>query len=894
MTKRSASEIREIFLSFFEQKGHFRAASSPLVPQNDPSLLFTNAGMNQFKDTFTGREKRDYSRACSSQKCVRAGGKHNDLDNVGYTARHHTFFEMLGNFSFGDYFKKEAIAYAWELITSPQWLGIDPSILAITIFEGDGGIPADEEAASFWREQGVREERIFRLGKKDNFWQMGDTGPCGPCSEIHIYRGPRAELADIDAHARKFFLENAIADSDSWMEIWNLVFMQFEMAKNGSLSPLPSPSIDTGAGLERLCAVVQEVESNYDTDLMLSIIGRIEKLIGKTYQSSVSVDDVAMRVIADHARATAFLVADGVLPSNEGRGYVLRRILRRAIRYGSRLGFEEPFFYEITDEVISQMGGFYSELITHRSTILEFAKMEEVNFRRTLDKGMRLLSEAMAKVEIEGKQEIPSETVFFLYDTHGFPADLTRIVAAERNLKVDEKAFEEYKAARVANSRFVNTAEQSIADVYHQIRNEIGNSEFLGYESISSSGTIRALIAHGKRVSTVSASEESVEVICDRTSFYGESGGQVGDTGVIQCDDLMIEVHDTIKPVGGMIVHRGIVKKGVCEVGCRVHLQVNAERRQSIRLNHSATHLLHHVLRSVLGDHVKQAGSKVSPDGFRFDYTHFSALSLEQIVVIEEKANSLIRQNISQQGKVVTMEEARQEGATMLFGEKYGEKVRMVRFGPSLELCGGVHADHTGDIGAFLIVSDESLAAGVRRMVGVTGAEAIRRMQEQRRSIRSISDQLRTTPEMAEKAIEKLVANLKRAEKELDRLKKQGSILEADDLAKRAREIRGIQVITARIDPADIDQFRIAADKLRDRLKTSLIVLGGEREGKAILLAAASKNAVAQGIKAGDLIRDVAKEVGGRGGGKADLGQAGGLEVSKIDRALERVYELLA
>ncbi len=893
MKKLTAAQIRESFLRYFESQGHRRVASSALVPQNDPTLLFTNAGMNQFKDVFTGREKRDYSRATSSQKCVRAGGKHNDLDNVGYTARHHTFFEMLGNFSFGDYFKQDAVRFGWEWVTSPDWLGIDPDLLAVTIFEGEGNIPADEEAAKFWRDLGVRPERIFRLGRKDNFWQMGPVGPCGPCSEMHVYRGKERDRAFIDAHARKFFVENAIADSDAWMEIWNHVFMQFEMFEDGSLKPLPKPCVDTGAGLERVAAVVQGVDSNYDTDLLRSIIARAEELSKKKYGASTAPDDVAMRVIADHSRSTAFLIADGVLPSNEGRGYVLRRIMRRAIRYGERLGLKDPFLFETADKVIELMGGFYPELTASRSTIIEFAKNEEIGFRRTLDKGTRMLSDAMAELSKAGKKDIPFETIHFLHDTHGFPADLTRIIASESGFRVDEDGYKKWVDEKKPGEKdFGGSGEKAVADVYHQLQQSLGDSQFLGYDALSAEAKVRALVSAGKQVESLSEGQK-VELVADRTPFYGESGGQVGDTGLIEADGLTIEVTDTHKPVGGLFVHHGKIKKGTVKVGQAVQLKVDAERRQAIRGNHSATHLLHLALREVLGDHVKQAGSKVGPDGFRFDYTHFSPLTPEQQVTLEEKVNALVRQNLARDLKEVGIEDARKEGAMMLFGEKYGDKVRMVRFGPSLELCGGTHVDRTGDIGAFVITADESLASGVRRIVATTGHEAVRRMQEQRARMRAVSEVLRSSPELAEKAAEKLWATVKTLEKELDALKKKGSAEGAGDLAEKAKDVNGVKVVTARIDPADVEAFRDMADKLRDKLPLSVIALGGEKDGKAVLLVAVSKDAIARGNKAGDIIKAIAAEVGGRGGGKPDLAQAGGADPSKIGAALDKVAGLV-
>ncbi|MGC4122600.1 MAG: alanine--tRNA ligase [Myxococcales bacterium] len=891
MKKRTAAEIREAFLAYFEKQGHRRVASSSLVPQNDPTLLFTNAGMNQFKDVFTGREKRDYTRACSSQKCVRAGGKHNDLDNVGYTARHHTFFEMLGNFSFGDYFKKDAVRFGWEFVTSPEWLGIDPSVLAITIFEGEGKIPADTEAEQFWKDVGVRPERIFRLGRKDNFWQMGPVGPCGPCTEMHVYRGPERDPKFIDEHAKKFFVDQSIADSDAWMEIRNHVFMQFEMFEDGSLKPLPKPCVDTGAGLERLSAVVQGVASNYDTDLLRSIIARVEELSKKQYGATTSADDTAMRVIADHSRSTAFLIADGVLPSNEGRGYTLRRIMRRAIRYGSRLGLKDPFLFETADRVIELMGGHYAELKSNRSTILEFAKQEEISFRKTLDKGTKMLAGEMEELGKKGEKAIPFKTIHFLHDTHGFPPDLTRIIANESNFTVDEDGYKKWVEEQKTDQEFVSK-DQAIADIYHQLFESLKDTEFVGYEVIEADSKVRALVVGGKKADSASEGQ-AVEVVVAKSPFYGESGGQVGDTGLIEADGLTIEVTDTKKPVGGMLVHQGKIKKGTVKVDQAVKLKVDPERRAAIRRNHSATHLLHLVLRETLGDHVKQAGSKVAPEGFRFDYTHFSALTVEQMGEVEEKVNALVRTNVGRDLKVVGIEDARKEGAMMLFGEKYGDKVRMVKFGPSLELCGGTHVDRTGDIGTFLIDSDESLASGVRRIWAVTGAEAVKRMQESRKKVRAISDLLRATPDQAEKAAEKALATIKTLEKELDALKKKGSAESSGDLAEKAKDVNGVKVVTARIDPADVDTFRDLADKLRDKLPVSVIALGGEKDGKAVLLVAVSKDAVAKGNKAGDIIKEIAKEVGGRGGGKPDLAQAGGPDAAKIPQALERVYALV-
>ena len=892
MNHLSTSDIRARFLAFFEKRGHRHLASSPLVPMNDPTLMFTNAGMVQFKDVFTGREKRDYTRACTSQKCVRAGGKHNDLDNVGYTPRHHTFFEMLGNFSFGDYFKKEVIPFAWEFITSPEGLGISPDLLAVTVFKGEAGIPADDEAAEIWKSIGVRPERIFRLGRKDNFWQMGDTGPCGPCSEIHIYRGDAEGLEAIDARAARFFADES-SEPEGWMELWNLVFMQFEMLADGSLKPLPRPSIDTGAGLERIAAVLQGVSSNFDIDLFRSIIGRVEAIAGKRYGGGDSPDDVSMRVIADHARATAFLIADGVLPSNEGRGYVLRRIMRRAIRYGSRLGLDEPFLHQIALAVVDEMSQAYPELSESRATIAEFARNEEIGFRRTLDKGQRMLGEAMDELSATGKREIPPGTVFFLYDTHGFPADLTRLMAEERGFTVDEAAFEDYRRCRAAKACFGGSGEKAVCDLYHQLSQSCGATAFLGYERLTADSEVTALIRGGERVEVVHAGDE-IEFVCKATPFYGESGGQIGDAGTVTAaGGLSIAISDTQKPVAGLFVHRGRVIEGELREGQVVTLQVDAARRAAIQANHTATHLLHFALRSVLGGHVKQAGSKVADGEFRFDYTHFSALTPEEIARVEAMVNGLIAANDERVFKELSIAEARAEGAMMLFGEKYGDRVRCIRFGDSVELCGGTHARRTGDIGAFTIVGDESIAAGVRRITAVTGQEAIARMQRFRQQISELAARLRTSPEGIDRAVEKLQSQIKAFEKKQESHQKKGSTMAANVLIERARDYDGVKVVTERLDPANIEVFRAMADKFRDKLPVSIIGLGGEKDGKAVLMVAVSPKAVERGFKAGDLVREMAKEVGGKGGGKPELAQAGGPDVARIEPALAKLYDLI-
>ncbi len=889
----SASEIRELFLSFFEKRGHRRLPSSPLVPQNDPTLMFTNAGMVQFKDIFTGREKRDYSRATTSQKCVRAGGKHNDLDNVGYTPRHHTFFEMLGNFSFGDYFKKEVIPFAWAFITSKEGLDISPDLLAVTVFKGQDGIPADDEAAEIWKSVGVRPERIFRLGRKDNFWQMGDTGPCGPCSEIHIYRGDAQGIEAIDKKAAQFFADES-SDPDGWMELWNLVFMQFEMLSDGSLKPLPRPSIDTGAGLERLAAILQGVHSNFDIDLFRSIIARIEQISGKKYGGTMSDDDVSMRVIADHARSTAFLIADGVLPSNEGRGYVLRRIMRRAIRYGSRLGLDEPFLFDIAQTVIAEMSGAYPELKENQATIVEFAKNEEIGFRRTLDKGQRMLSEAIDGLIAEGKTEVPTETVFFLYDTHGFPADLTRIIANERGLAVDEAAFERYRQCRAEKCGcFGGSGEKAVCDLYHRMFRCCGATVFLGYERLNADSEVIALIKDGEPVESATAGD-AIEFVCRATPFYGESGGQVGDTGTASDKGgLSIDVTDVQKPVPGLFVHKGKVVSGEIRRGQVISLAVDQERRARIAANHTATHLLQLSLRTILGSHVKQAGSKVGPDEFRFDYTHFSALTSEEIQKVETMVNALICKNDGRIFKELSLAEARAEGAMMLFGEKYGDRVRCIRFGDSVELCGGTHADRTGDLGAFCIISDESIAAGVRRITAVTRAAAIQRLIGFRTRIGEIAQKLKASPENIDKAIDRLQGQIAAFEKQSGEQAKKATEMGAKILIDRAIDVGGIKAVTERHDPANIEVFRNIADRFRDALPNSIIGLGGTKDGKAVLMVAVGPKAVAKGFKAGELIKEMAKVVDGKGGGKPDLAQAGGSNPARIEQALAKLYDLI-
>ncbi|MBS2026707.1 MAG: alanine--tRNA ligase [Deltaproteobacteria bacterium] len=893
MSIRTAAEIREGFLRFFESKGHTRVSSSPLVPQNDPTLLFTNAGMNQFKDVFTGREKRDYSRAASSQKCVRAGGKHNDLDNVGHTARHHTFFEMLGNFSFGDYFKKDAVAYAWEFITSPQWLGLPVDKLAVTIFQGEGNIPADTEAEEFWKAQGVRPERIFRLGKKDNFWAMGDTGPCGPCSEIHIFRGTETDRAFIDAHAKKFFVDNAIADSDSWMELWNLVFMQFEVKeKDGPLLPLPKPSIDTGAGLERLSSVVQGVATNYDTDLLKAICSYAGELGGKKYGAGGPAD-IAMRVIADHSRAAAFLIADGVLPSNEGRGSTLRSIMRRAIRYGSQhLGLTDLFLFKTADKVIELMGAAYPELRDQRSLIVEACKNEETSFRKTLEKGLKMLHEEMAHLSKDARKTILGETVFYLYDTHGFPPDVTGQVARENGFEIDLDGFKAKQAEAKGTSEFKGQGEK-ISDVYFKVQQRVGDSAFKGYEGPSAKGKLIALIRGGSEVQAAKAGE-TVELVFDATPFYGESGGQVGDTGRVHGGDAEAIVEDAQKPVHGLVVHSAKIKSGNFEVGKSYELEVDDTRRTQIRANHSATHLLHRALKEILGEHVKQAGSVVAPDLLRFDFSHFAPVTPEELAKIERRVNRMIRENKDATTKELPIEEAKKTGAVSMFGEKYGARVRVVSVHPdSIEFCGGTHVHRSGDIGFFKITSEAGVAAGVRRIIALTGEAAVEYAEELEASVRAAAELLKGNPRELVQKVEATTKRMKELDKEIDGLNKKLAGAKSGDLMDKVREVKGVKILSTRIESGDAKVLRDLADKLRDKIQSGVVALGGEKEGKVLLLVAATPDLVKKGFHAGNLVKELAKDVGGSGGGKPDMAQAGGTDPSKLEAALNRVYDLV-
>jgi alanyl-tRNA synthetase len=886
-TPRSAAEIRQAFLRFFEERGHKRVKSSPLVPQNDPTLLFTNAGMVQFKDVFTGREHRDYTRAASSQKCVRAGGKHNDLENVGFTARHHTFFEMLGNFSFGDYFKKDAIAWAWEFITVT--LGLPADRLAVTVFRDD------DEAEELWRAIGVRKERIFRLGEKDNFWAMGPTGPCGPCSEIHLYRLPgEASVAQIDAHADQFFRLNAVADSDAWMEIWNLVFMQFERKEaDGPLQPLPKPSIDTGAGLERVAAAVQNVPSNYDTDLLQPLIQEAARISGKRYSASEAVkakgDSASMRVVADHARAASFLMADGVLPSNEGRGYVLRRILRRAIRHAQQLGSDPTLYAKVCGVVIDTMGEAYPELRDSRVLILETVQHETDLFLRTLDRGSAILAEEIKK----NAKEVSGPVAFRLHDTFGFPLDLTQVIAAESGAAVDTAGFEKLMEEQRARGSFAGSGEASVADIHKSLAGEVGENEFLGYEEVAAHATLKAALVGGKRADKVVAGQEA-ELTFDRTPFYGESGGQLGDTGFVVTSASRAQVLDTQKPVQGLFVHRVKVLEGTLSVGEKVELVVDSQRRAGLRANHSATHLLNRALRELLGEGVKQAGSVVAPDYLRFDFTAYQPLTDEQRMHLEDRVNQIVRENHPAVTRVMDPESAMKSGALAFFGDKYTQlaAVRVLQIGPSIELCGGTHVSRSGDIGFFKIQSEGAIAAGVRRIVAVTGPEALALVHDEEKQLAKAAAALRASPRDVALKAEQATSRIKELERELEQLQHKASTAKSSELAQGAREIKGVKILSARHDSGDPEAMRELADKLRDQLRSGIVVLGGEKDGKANLLVAVT-NDLSKKYRAGDLVKELSKILGGRGGGKPEMAQAGGGDPAQLDAALARAYELV-
>ncbi|MEH8496652.1 alanine--tRNA ligase [Klebsiella pneumoniae] len=865
---KSTAEIRQAFLDFFHSKGHQVVASSSLVPHNDPTLLFTNAGMNQFKDVFLGLDKRNYSRATTAQRCVRAGGKHNDLENVGYTARHHTFFEMLGNFSFGDYFKQDAIKYAWELLTGENWFALPKEKLWVTVYE------TDDEAFDIWaNEVGVPRERIIRIGDNkgapfasDNFWQMGDTGPCGPCTEIffdhgdHIWGGPPGSPEE---------------DGDRYIEIWNIVFMQFNRQADGTMEPLPKPSVDTGMGLERIAAVLQHVNSNYDIDLFRDLIASVAKVTGATDLTNKS-----LRVIADHIRSCAFLVADGVTPSNENRGYVLRRIIRRAIRHGNMLGAKDTFFWKLVAPLIDVMGSAGDELKQQQAQVEQVLKTEEEQFARTLERGLALLDEELSKLKGD---TLDGETAFRLYDTYGFPVDLTADVCRERNIKVDEAGFE---AAMEEQRRRARESSGFGADYNAMIRVD-GASEFKGYDHLELNGKVTALFIDGKAVDSVSAGQEAV-VILDQTPFYAESGGQVGDKGELKGAGFSFAVSDTQK-YGQAIGHIGKVASGTLKVGDAVQADVDEARRQRIRLNHSATHLMHAALRQVLGTHVAQKGSLVNDKALRFDFSHFEAMKPEEIRAVEDLVNAQIRRNLAIETNIMDIDAARASGAMALFGEKYDDRVRVLRMGDfSTELCGGTHAARTGDIGLFRITSESGTAAGVRRIEAVTGEGAMAILHAQSDQLNDIAQLLKGDSHNLGEKVRAALERTRQLEKELQQLKEQAAAQESANLSSKAEEINGVKLLVSELTGVEPKMLRTMVDDLKNQLGSTIVVLATVADGKVSLIAGVSKD-VTDRVKAGELVGMVAQQVGGKGGGRPDMAQAGGTDASALPAALASV-----
>jgi len=877
-----AADVRRAFLEFFKGKGHEIVASSSLVPSNDPTLLFTNAGMVQFKDVFTGAEQRGYKRATTSQKCVRAGGKHNDLDEVGKTPRHHTFFEMLGNFSFGDYFKEDAIAYAWELLTKVY--KIDESQMCVTIFGGNDpelpGVGADDEARAIWkRVTGFSDDRIIGLGKKDNFWMMGDTGPMGPCTEIHYFmEGVPTAWPTTDPATWK-----------GWLEIWNLVFMQYERrTAGGELFPLPAPSIDTGAGLERVTSVVQGVKSNYDTDLFTGIIQTAAELSGKTYGGDPDTD-TSMRVIADHARCATFLIADGVFPDNTGRNYVLRRIFRRAVRHGKLLGIEQPFMHEVCMKVVNEMAMQYPELVERQTTIRQVALEEEKRFRKTLKNGLDLLEDEFTALGKRGEKQLSGKTVFTLYDTFGFPNDLTEIIANERGFTVDSVGYDEEMAKAQEKSKFSGSDQEAIAGDVKALVQEVGPTKFLGYEGRGTrgEGTIKALLVDGKRVKSATAGQR-VQLVVDQTPFYGESGGQIGDAGKVSTASSRVTITDTKKPTGDVHVLIGEVEAGTVIVGDKATFEVDDDRRERIRANHSATHLLHHALKRVLGDHVAQKGSLVSPDRLRFDFAHFSPMTEDERRKVEDLVNAEIRKNVDSIVEVLPIEQAKQRGAVAMFGEKYGDQVRVVSIGAeSIEFCGGTHVRRAGDIGLLKIVGEAGVAQGVRRIEAVTGAGAIDYLRRLEDELGKTGERLKAQPFEVAARVDKLIADQKLLDREIERLKqKLASGGGGRDLLAEVVEIKGIKVLAAAIEVDDAKVLRDTGDQLRDKLGSGVVVLAGTGGAEIKLVAMVTKDLVGK-VQAGKLLGEIAAQLGGRAGGKPEMAQGGGKDAAAVPAALD-------
>ena len=876
----TGSEIREKFLKYFEERGHAVIASSGLVPKEDPTLLFTNSGMVQFKNLFLGTEDRGYTRAASSQKCVRAGGKHNDLENVGFTARHHTFFEMLGNFSFGDYFKDEAIAWGWEFLT--EVMGLPEEKLIITIYKDD------DEAFEIWnKKMGIPAERIVRLGEKDNFWMMGDTGPCGPCSEILYDQGEGVGCGRPEC--------NVECECDRHLELWNLVFTQFDRDASGTLTPLPRPNIDTGMGLERLAAVMQGVQSNYDCDLFKEIIERIEAASGKKYKDNED-DDISIRAIADHSRAVTFLISDGVLPSNEGRGYVLRRILRRAARHGKLLGMNKPFLHDIVPVVIEKMKDAYPDLLDKESYVRKVVVNEEQRFMETLDAGLKILNDEVETLKKKGEKVVPGDVVFKLYDTFGFPTDLTADAVRIQDMTVDMEGFEKAMDAQREKAResWKGSGEEEVSDVYRKLSSKGISNDFVGYEGVTEAiSRITAIMKNDEEVDTLSEGENG-EIFVEETPFYGEVGGQIGDVGVIESESSVFDVWDTQKPLDDLFTHIGKLKKGQLKVGDTVALKVDKTARSATEAHHSGTHVLQAALKEVLGDHIKQSGSLVNPERLRFDFTHFSKIEDDEMDKVERIANEYIRQNSPVTTTVLPKEEAIKTGATAVFDEKYGDNVRLVKMGDfSMELCGGTHVTRTGDIGLLKVIGESAIAAGVRRIEAVTGMSAVKYLSSVEKELRKTASLLRATPMELSERVDKLLTHQKDMEKEIEALKGKLASRDSSDLVSKAKEVNGVRMLATMVDAPDVKTLRDFGDKLRDKIKSGVILLGSKVGNKAMLLCMVTKD-LTDKYDAGKIVREIAPIVGGTGGGRAEMAQAGGPDPDKLEEALNKLEGIIS
>jgi len=877
---KTGDAIRESFMKFFESKGHTRVTSSSLIPKDDPTLLFTNAGMVQFKNAFLGLENRGYTRAVTCQKCARAGGKHNDLENVGVTARHHTFFEMLGNFSFGDYFKEDAIAWAWEYLIDVVKLPQEK--LWVTIFEND------DEAFRIWHEKmKVPEDRIVRMGEKSNFWMMGETGPCGPCSEILYDQGEGTGCGRPEC--------DVYCDCDRHLEIWNNVFTQFDRDETGKLTPLAKPSIDTGMGLERLTAVIQGVTSNYDTDLFTPIIRFVEKASGKTYGQNAD-NDVSIRVIADHSRAVTFLIGDGIMPANDGRGYVLRRILRRAARHGKMLGINKPFLNESAQVVIDMMKGTYPDLVEKASFITKVILNEEQRFMETLDAGLRILQDETAALKNAGKSILPGALIFKLYDTFGFPVDLTADIVKKDNITLDTEGFEaemEQQRER-ARGAWKGSGEEAVAECYLKASSSGIVTEFCGYDAVSKDAAhVQAIFVDGKPADTAHKGQQA-EIVLDATPFYGESGGQAGDTGFLEGQNFNFTVLDTKKPIEKFFVHKGIVREGEIKIGATARLVIDQDRRKAIAANHSGTHILQAALKAVLGDHIKQSGSQVTAERLRFDFTHFSKISDEEMQRVEDIANDIIRRNLDVQTEVCALEDALKTGATAVFDEKYGATVRIVKMGEmSMELCGGTHVQRTGDIGLLKVVHESAIAAGVRRIEAVTGREALAHMQKAEEELKRTAGLFKAGALEVYDRTDKLLKHVRDLEKEIEALKGKLAANASGDLMSQAKEINGVKVLAAEVSIADAKTLRDFGDKLRDKMTSGIILLGSKADDKALLLCMVTKD-LASKYHAGNIIKELAPLVGGKGGGRPDMAQAGGTQPENLGKIFPELEKLLA